>query len=79
MIDTPTKGRLRRFFDHWEGVVDRWAVSPWSSAHIWLYGLLWIGTEAVRGKWIGWDGVATLAALEVALSIRRWQRKTDPG
>ncbi len=79
MIDTPTASRLRRFFDHWEAAVDRWAISPWSSAHIWAYGILWIAVEALRGKWIGWDGFATLAALEIALSIRRWQRRNDPG
>jgi hypothetical protein len=79
MIDTPTKSRLRRFFDRWEEAVDRWAMSPWSSAYVWAFGALWIGTEALRGKMIGWDGFATLAALEIALSIRRHQRRHDPG
>lgn len=79
MIDTPAKSRLRRFFDRWEEGVDRWAISPWSSAHVLTFGALWIVTEALRGKGIGWDGVATLAALEITLSIRRYQRRHDPG
>jgi len=79
MKDTPTASRLRHFFDRWEGSVDRWAISPWSSLHVWVFGVLWIGTEALRGKMIGWDGFATLAAIEIALSIRRWQRRNDPG
>ncbi len=79
MTDTPAKSRLRRFFDRWEERVDRWAISPWSSAHVLTFGALWIVTEALRGKGIGWDGVATLAGLEIALSIRRYQRRHDPG
>lgn len=79
MIDTPSKTRLHRFFDRWEDTVDRWAVSAWSSATVWLYGACWIGAEALRGKWIGWDGVATLVGLEIALCIRRYQRCHDPG
>lgn len=79
MLDVTTTERLRKFFDNWEGVVDRWALSPWSSAHVWAFGALWIGSEALRGNGIGWDGFATVAALEIALSIRRWQSRDDPG
>lgn len=79
MIDTPAKSRLRRFFDRWEEAVDRWAMSPWSSAHVLIFGILWVGTEALRHKGIGWDGIATVAGLEIALSIRRHQRRHDPG
>lgn len=76
MIDTPTKSRLRRFFDRWEDLVDRWAISPWSSAYVWAYGAVWLIVERFN---IGWDGWATLAGIEIALSIRRYQRRHDPG
>jgi len=63
---------FRRFLDHWEKKEDRFAAMPWSNFFLWLYGAAWLIVE--KGN-IGWDGWATLAALEVTLSIRRRQGK----
>lgn len=63
-------GRALVALDHWERAVDRFARSPRSSGALALYTLAWIVTE--RGN-IGWDGWLTVAGVEIALGIRRWQ------
>lgn len=62
---------LKRDLTRWERMVAGVAVSPWASLLLAGFGLLWIGAEALRGKWIGWDGFLTLIALEVALATLR--------
>lgn len=74
---------LRREISFWERVVLRFGISPWSSLGLVLYGLVWIGFEASRGKWIGWDGFITLVLGEIALASlrainRRDAEKEDP-
>lgn len=66
--------KLHDMLERWEAGVDLAVRSPWFSLAVWLYGLSWITVE--RGN-IGWDGWATLAALEIASSIRRWQNRND--
>lgn len=60
---------IRRLFDRWERLVDRFARSPMSSGLLMVYTAAWLIAE--RGN-IGWDGWLTVAAMEVALAIRRW-------
>lgn len=67
---------IRTLMDRYEARVLAWAISPYASFALALYSVAWIGTEAVRGKWIGWDGAITIIALEVALSTLRGRRKT---
>ena len=62
---------VKRDLTRWEVAVAAFAASPWASAVLAGYGLMWIGAEAMRGKWIGWDGFITLIALEVALATYR--------
>lgn len=62
---------MKSFFDAWERRVLAFGISPWSSAALLVYGALWIGIEAVRGKSIGWDGVLTLVLGEIALATLR--------
>lgn len=54
-----------------EVTVGRFGVSPWSSAALAVYGIAWITAEAMRGKWIGWDGFITLILGEIALASLR--------
>lgn len=67
---------LRALMDRYEAWVLDKATSPFASLALFMYGICWIAFEAVRGKWIGWDGFITLVALEVALSTLRGRRKT---
>lgn len=62
---------IRRALDAWERRCAAFCASPWASGVLAVYGVVWIGAEAVRGKWIGWDGVITLLALECALATYR--------
>lgn len=66
------RGKFQRFLRRWEKKEDRWAKMPWSNLCVWVYGIVWLIVE--KGN-IGWDGWATLAALEIALSIRHRQGK----
>ena len=62
---------LKRDLTRWERTVAGVAVSPWASLLLGVFGVCWIALEALRGKWIGWDGLLTLIALEVALATLR--------
>lgn len=67
--------RLRAIMDAWERRVLAAATSPFASLLLLIYSACWIGFEAMRGKWIGWDGAITIAAVEVALATLRGRRK----
>jgi hypothetical protein len=68
---------IRRALSAWEKRVALFAVSPWSSGALLLFAAAWIGSEAYRGKWIGWDGALTTIAAEVALSTLRAVNRRD--
>ncbi len=67
--------RLRLIMDHWEAAVLAGATSPLASLALLIFAACWIGVEAVRGKWIGWDGALTIIACEIALATLRGRRK----
>lgn len=64
--------RVKAWLDQWQRREDLFARCPWSNLALWVYTAAWLIAE--KGI-IGWDGWATVIALDVALSIRRHQGK----
>jgi len=68
----PMSRKLRSLLDRWQLKEDLFAKCPWSNLILWVYTLCWLIAE--KGI-IGWDGWATVVAIDLTLSIRRHQRK----
>lgn len=62
---------LRQIMDGYEKRVLAASISPYASLALAIYGVAWFVFE--RGN-IGWDGVLTLIAAEIALSTLRGRR-----
>ncbi len=62
---------MKQWLARWETLAASFCASPWASGALAVIGLCWITAEALRHKWIGWDGFVTLAALEIALATYR--------
>lgn len=58
-------------WDRWERHVLAFGRSKWSTVALLAFGAVWIGVEAMRGKWIGFDGAITIILGEIALATLR--------
>ena len=72
MLRLRKRRRFRSALDRWQKREDRFAALPWSNFVLYIYTICWLVVE--KGV-IGWDGWATVAALDLTLSIRRRQGK----
>lgn len=66
---------MKKWLDFYERKCAAFAYCLWSTFALCVYGLLWIGFEALRGKSIGWDGWITLIISELTLAALRSNHK----
>lgn len=63
--------RLYAALSGYEKAIAAFAISPWSSGVLLLFGAVYVCWELWRGKSIGFDGFLTVAFGEVGLATLR--------